>query len=112
RHAEQMAARELDSARSVQSKLLPDSSPILASLECVGRCLQARQVGGDFYDFLEYAPGKIGLVLADIAGKGISAALLMANLQAHLRSQRGKTANDSESTLTSVYPCVQQTTEL
>jgi serine phosphatase RsbU (regulator of sigma subunit) len=100
--AEQLAARELDIARSVQSKLLPDAAPVLASLDCVGRCLQARQVGGDFYDFLEYAPGKVGLVLADIAGKGISAALLMANLQAHLRSHRVGSSKDIESTLASV----------
>jgi sigma-B regulation protein RsbU (phosphoserine phosphatase) len=100
--AEKMAARELDIARSVQSKLLPDSAPELSSLECVGRCIQARQVGGDFYDFLEYAPGKIGLVLADIAGKGISAALLMANLQAHLRSHRLVEPGDIVEALASV----------
>jgi sigma-B regulation protein RsbU (phosphoserine phosphatase) len=101
-HTEQLAARELDIARSVQSKFLPDAAPVLTSLDFVGRCLQARQVGGDFYDFLEYAPGMIGVVLADIAGKGISAALLMANLQAHLRSHRVESASDLESTLVSV----------
>ncbi len=100
--AEQIAARELDIARSVQSKLLPDAAPVLTSLQCVGRCLQAKQVGGDFYDFLEYAPGKLGLVLADIAGKGISAALLMANLQAHLRSHRVMSPADIETALASV----------
>ena len=99
---EQIAARELKIARSVQSKLLPDAAPVLNSLQCVGRCLQARQVGGDFYDFLEYAPGKLGLVLADIAGKGISAALLMANLQAHLRSHRVLAPTDIETALASV----------
>src|SRR4051812_4263124 len=49
--AEAMAARELAIAREVQSKLLPEASPMLASLECVGRRIQAKQVGGDFYDF-------------------------------------------------------------
>jgi serine phosphatase RsbU (regulator of sigma subunit) len=44
-------------------------------------------VGGDYYDFLELGPGRMGIVMADIAGKGISGALLMANLQANLRSQ-------------------------
>lgn len=100
--AEQLAARELDIARSVQSKLLPDAAPELASLSCVGRCIQAKQVGGDFYDFIEYAPGRIGLVLADIAGKGMSAALLMANLQAHLRSHKIEEPADIESALASV----------
>jgi serine phosphatase RsbU (regulator of sigma subunit) len=110
--AEQVAARELEIARSVQSKLLPEAAPELASLHCVGRCLQARQVGGDFYDFLEYAPGKIGLVLADIAGKGISAALLMANLQAHLRSQRVESSGDIEATLSSVNRLFKKSIEI
>ena len=63
----------------------------LKTLECAGRCLQARRVGGDYYDFLELGPGQVGLLLADISGKGVHAALLMANLQAHLRSLSGAT---------------------
>jgi sigma-B regulation protein RsbU (phosphoserine phosphatase) len=101
-HTERMAAHELEIAREVQSKLLPDSSPVLASLDCVGRCIQAKQVGGDFYDFIEYGGGKIALVLADIAGKGISAALLMANLQAHLRSHRISSPQEIAAALASV----------
>ena len=49
--------------------------------------MQARQVGGDYYDFLDLGQERLGLVLSDIAGKGIAGALLMANLQANLRSQ-------------------------
>ncbi len=52
-----------------------------------GACIPARQAGGDYYDFLELRPGCLALVLADVAGKGISGALIMANLQANLRSQ-------------------------
>ena len=52
-----------------------------------GVCVQARQVGGDYYDFLNLGQDRLGLVVGDIAGKGIAAALLMANLQANLRSQ-------------------------
>jgi phosphoserine phosphatase RsbU/P len=100
--AERMAAHELAIAREVQSKLLPSSAPLLTSLECVGRCIQAKQVGGDFYDFIEYGDGRIGLVLADIAGKGISAALLMANLQAHLRSRRISAPQEIAAALESV----------
>src|SRR3954462_6773106 len=99
---ERIAAHELAIAREVQSKLLPSSAPALASLQCVARCIQAKQVGGDFYDFIEYGEGKVGLVLADIAGKGISAALLMANLQAQLRSQRLSSPKDIVSALESV----------
>jgi serine phosphatase RsbU (regulator of sigma subunit) len=50
-------------------------------------CIQARQVGGDYYDFLNLGQERLGLVIGDISGKGIAAALMMANLQANLRSQ-------------------------
>jgi Serine phosphatase RsbU, regulator of sigma subunit len=110
--AEAMAARELAIAREVQSKLLPEASPVLTSLECVGRCIQAKQVGGDFYDFIEYGAGKVALVLADIAGKGISAALLMANLQAQLRSQRISSPEDIPAALESVNRQFRKSIEL
>jgi sigma-B regulation protein RsbU (phosphoserine phosphatase) len=85
--AEQRVAHEMSIAQQVQEKLLPQQAPPLATLDYTGTCVQARTVGGDYYDFLDLGPGRVGLVLADIAGKGISAALLMANLQANLRSQ-------------------------
>jgi serine phosphatase RsbU (regulator of sigma subunit) len=59
----------------------------MESLEYAGLCLQARQVGGDYYDFIDLGPQRLGLVIGDVVGKGIAAALLMANLQANLRSQ-------------------------
>jgi serine phosphatase RsbU (regulator of sigma subunit) len=59
----------------------------MTALEYAGMCIQARQVGGDYYDFLNLGQERLGLVIGDIAGKGIAAALLMANLQANLRSQ-------------------------
>ena len=61
--------------------------PQLKSLEYAGVCIPARAVGGDYYDFLSLSPDRLGFVIADVAGKGIAAALLMANLQANLRSQ-------------------------
>ena len=85
--ADRRAAQEMDIARQVQSKLLPQKAPVLQTLDYAGTCIQARAVGGDYYDFLDLGEGRVGFVLADVAGKGISAALLMANLQAHLRSQ-------------------------
>jgi sigma-B regulation protein RsbU (phosphoserine phosphatase) len=84
--AERRAAHELEIAREVQAKLLPQRAPAFDSLDYAGICIQAWQVGGDYYDFLYLGPGRLGLVLADISGKGISAALLMASLQASLRS--------------------------
>ena len=92
--AERRAAVELELAKEVQSRLLPRRVPRLQTLDCAGHCLQARAVGGDYYDFLELGGGQVGLVLADIAGKGIAGALMMANLQANLRSQSGLARED------------------
>jgi phosphoserine phosphatase RsbU/P len=92
--AERRAVHELEIARAVQAKLLPQHVPALASLDYAGICIQARQVGGDYYDFLSLGPDRLGLVLADISGKGISAALLMASLQASLRSHYNWTPED------------------
>jgi len=74
-------------AKEVQARLFPQSQPPLNTLEYAGLCIQARQVGGDYYDFLNLGSGRLGFVIGDISGKGIAAALLMANLQANLRSQ-------------------------
>jgi len=84
--AERRAAQELEIARQVQARLFPQSLPPLQTLDYAGICIQARQVGGDYYDFLDFGRDRLGLVIGDIAGKGIAAALLMANLQANLRS--------------------------
>ena len=92
--AERRAVHELEIAREVQAKLLPQHVPAFASLDYAGICIQARQVGGDYYDFLNLGPDRLGLVLADISGKGISAALLMASLQASLRSHYNWTPED------------------
>jgi len=85
--AERQAARELAIAKQVQTRLFPQRKPLIRTLAYAGICHPARTVGGDYYDFLDLGSGRLGLVVADIAGKGIGAALLMANLQAALRSQ-------------------------
>jgi phosphoserine phosphatase RsbU/P len=84
---ERRAAQELEIAKQVQAHLFPQTLPPLKSLQYAGLCHQARQVGGDYYDFLDLGGSRVGLVIGDISGKGIAAALLMANLQANLRSQ-------------------------
>ena len=84
---ERRAEQEMQIARQVQSRLLPQAVPVLTTLDVAGKCIQTRAVGGDYYDFLEFGASKVGLVLADISGKGMSGALLMANLQASLRGQ-------------------------
>jgi serine phosphatase RsbU (regulator of sigma subunit) len=83
--AERRAAQELEIARQVQARLFPQTLPPLESLEYAGACVQTRKVGGDYYDFLDLGDQRIGIALADIAGKGVAAALLMAVVQASLR---------------------------
>ncbi|MFZ0803248.1 MAG: SpoIIE family protein phosphatase [Terriglobales bacterium] len=89
-------------ARAVQSGLLPQEKPPLKTLDYAGHCIQARTVGGDYYDFLDLGTGEVGLVLADVAGKGIAAALLMANLHGILHSQCGAASNNLPQLLAAV----------
>ena len=100
--ADRRAAHEMEIAREVQVRLFPQMLPPLRTLEYAGACIQARIVGGDYYDFLHLGPGRMGMVLADISGKGIAAALLMANLQANLRSQYAVALDDPHKLLQSV----------
>ena len=99
---ERRSEQEMQYARQVQSRLLPQQAPSLATLDCAGKCIQTRAVGGDYYDFLDLGSGRLGLVLADISGKGMSAALLMANLQANLRGQYALALEDIPRLLRSV----------
>jgi serine phosphatase RsbU (regulator of sigma subunit)/predicted enzyme related to lactoylglutathione lyase len=85
--AERRAAQELEIAKQVQSRLFPQTYPAIGTLEYAGSCIQARQVGGDYFDFLDLGEGRYALVTGDVAGKGMAAALLMANLQANIRIQ-------------------------
>jgi len=78
--------REVEIAREVQRELLPRSVPLVRGLEIAGICIPAIGVGGDYYDYLPLPDERIGLVIADVSGKGIPAALLMAGLQASVRS--------------------------
>jgi serine phosphatase RsbU (regulator of sigma subunit)/predicted enzyme related to lactoylglutathione lyase len=85
--SERRAAQEMEIAKQVQARLFPQTLPRLRTLDYAGVCIQARQVGGDYYDFLSLGQERLGLVIGDISGKGIAAALMMANLQANMRSQ-------------------------
>ena len=100
--AERRSTRELEIARQVQARLFPQRMPAAQTLEYAGACIQARQVGGDYYDYLDLGGRRLGLVLADIAGKGIAGALLMANLQANLRSQSATASDEPQRFLKSV----------
>lgn len=100
--AERRAEHDLAIAKEVQSRLFPQSQPRLATLTYAGICYPAQAVGGDYYDFLDLGNGRLGLVLGDIAGKSMAAALLMANLQANLRSQCATASVKSDRFLQSV----------
>lgn len=76
---------ELARAGEVQAGLLPGTSFVSLGFQLAGRCLPAREVGGDFYDWYEPAPGILTLTLADVMGKGMPAALLMATVRATMR---------------------------
>jgi sigma-B regulation protein RsbU (phosphoserine phosphatase) len=78
--------RELEIAREVQEHLFPQGLPPAAGLDYCGECRPAREVGGDYYDFLELSGGRMGIAIGDVSGKGVGAALMMASLEASLRA--------------------------
>lgn len=100
--AERRASQELEIAKQVQARLFPQMRPQLKTVDYAGTCLQARQVGGDYFDFLNLGPQRLGLIVGDVSGKGIAAALLMANLQASLRSQLSLAFDQPQALLRSV----------
>jgi serine phosphatase RsbU (regulator of sigma subunit) len=77
---------ELACAANVQARLLPRSYPDIPGFEVVARCLPAKQVGGDFYDWQEVASGVWSITLGDVMGKGMAAAMLMATVRASIRA--------------------------
>jgi sigma-B regulation protein RsbU (phosphoserine phosphatase) len=89
---------ELEIARQVQAQLFPKEVPKLRTLELTGVCNPARIVSGDYYDFVPFDSRSTALVIGDISGKGISAALLMASLQSSLHAQLTIGANGGVST--------------
>ncbi|MGH6628890.1 MAG: PP2C family protein-serine/threonine phosphatase [Burkholderiales bacterium] len=84
--AEERLRRELALAAEVQRRLLPERPPDNVAVELAGFCQPARGVGGDYYDFITFDNQQLGIAIADVAGKGIAAALLMSTVQATLRS--------------------------
>jgi sigma-B regulation protein RsbU (phosphoserine phosphatase) len=84
--------REVEIAAEVQAQLFPRRVPVLLTAELSAECRAARGVAGDYYDYIEIAPGLVALALGDVSGKGVSASLVMSNLQASLRAQTTITA--------------------
>ena len=84
----QRMEEEMQIARSIQERLLPQSLPDVPGAEIVAVAIPAREVGGDYYDVMELSDGRILIAIADVTGKGMAAALLMANIQACLHTLR------------------------
>ena len=79
------ANHELELAREVQERFFPQEMPLIGAATIAGACRPALGVGGDYYDVFALPDGRLGLVIGDVSGKGISAALLMASLRASMR---------------------------
>ncbi len=94
----QRLENEISIAREVQNQLFPQKMPVVPGVELEAICKAARSVSGDYYDFIQLSPTHLAIAVADISGKGISAALLMASLQAALRSQMLAAGSESMST--------------
>src|SRR5271165_1548965 len=83
--AEKMLASELQQAAEIQRRLLPEKAPVLPGVDIAGYNASCHTVGGDYYDFLTYPDGRVGLLVADVAGKGMPAALMVSSLQARVQ---------------------------
>ncbi len=84
--AEKLMASELEQAAEIQRQFLPSVAPVLPGLELAGYNAACRTVGGDYYDFLPYPDNRVGVVIGDVAGKGMPAALMMTSLQAKVQA--------------------------
>jgi len=87
---------EIEIARGVQDQLYPKAPPVFEGLRVLGKCDPARMVSGDYYDY-QLVDGKLAIAIGDVAGKGISAALLMATIQAAMRMELRASAEISAS---------------
>jgi sigma-B regulation protein RsbU (phosphoserine phosphatase) len=95
---------EMRLARKIQTDLLPRAAPRVLGYDIAGRSIPAELVGGDYYDFIRIDESRLGICLGDVVGKGMPAALLMANVQATLRSQTVRTRSPCE--------CLERSNEL
>jgi len=83
--AERAMAKDMQQAAIIQQRLLPEKAPKVAGLDIAGRTKACRTVGGDYYDYLVFPDGRIGVLVGDVAGKGMPASLLMSSLQARVQ---------------------------
>jgi sigma-B regulation protein RsbU (phosphoserine phosphatase) len=79
--------RQLETAREVQTRLLPSEAPELVGYDIAGICIPTDDIGGDYFDYISFSPSRLGLAIADVSGHGISSALVMTAFRALLRTQ-------------------------
>ncbi len=99
----QLQQRELDEissdlrkAAQIQQSLQPESMPVVEGVALAGFQIPCKEIGGDYYDVLDLGGGRVGLVIADVCGKGVAAALLMSNLQSNVRQLALRVENSRE----------------
>src|SRR5207253_7506017 len=80
--AERAMAKEMEQAAQIQNGLLPSAAPRVEGLDIAGKTVPCRTVGGDYFDYLTFPDGRVGMLVGDVAGKGMPARLLMSSLQA------------------------------
>ena len=85
--------RELAIAKTIQLDLLPTEVPRIPGVELAGICVPAKSVGGDYYDYLPQPDGRLGLVIADVSGHNVGAALLMAETRTLIRARNGQSGS-------------------
>ena len=98
-NAGRRAIHELEDVRRVSARLFPQNLPQLANLAYAGVCVEARHAGGDFYDFFDRSPHRLGFAVGDVSGKGMASALVRATLQASLRTLDSVGVQDLEQSL-------------
>lgn len=95
-HAQAQMKAELDLARAMQIAILPASFPVRSGCDGAARMTAATTMGGDFYDYIELADQRVGLVMADVSGKGVPAAFFMAVSRTHLRDLAVRSADAAD----------------
>lgn len=98
-NAGRQAIQELEDVKRVSSHMFPRALPRLASLDYAGICIEARHAGGDFYDFFDRGPHRLGFVVGDVSGKGMASALVRATIQGSLRTLCSAGVQDLEQSL-------------
>jgi serine phosphatase RsbU (regulator of sigma subunit) len=109
---QRQVAQEFEIARQVQLRLLPTYVPQLPGLKLAGICVPARQVGGDYYDFIPLSSTKLAIAIGDVSGKGLPSALTMAQLQGMVRSSAYSYANDPAGMMTLLNRLLIESTDI